>query len=249
MNRYFAIVLIFLSYRIANAQSPSPADLTLTVVVRDLLIKHIPKPLVETHENWDKQREVTVGVKLHRYRLETQRDLRNDGHWHRLKIAARDPENTMMLSLSNMVSEESGRMTFDATISTLVELNFEQQLWKSGIRLLSTETRAGAMAVVRLQCEATNRFEFKPGTAVPELVLRFRVTQADVFVDRIVVERALGMNGLPARTIGETVQKLVKRFQPDLERKLLDRANEDVLKAADTKEIRIGFQKLFPIQQ
>ncbi len=151
----------------------------------------------------------------------------------------------MMLSLSNMVSEESGRMTFDATISTLVELNFEQQLWKSGFRLLSTETRARATAGVRLQCEATNRFEFKPGTVVPELVVRFRVTHADVFVDRIIVERTLGMNGLPARTIGETVQKLVKRFQPDLERQLLNRANEAVLKAADTKEIRIGFQKHF----
>ncbi len=249
MSRYFVILLVILTSHIANAQSSS-VDPAINVLVRDQLIKHMSKPLVETHENWDKQREVTVGVKLHHYRLETQRDLRNDGHWHRLKIAARDPENTMMLSLSNMVSAESGRMMFDATISTLVELNFEQQLWKSGTRLLSTETRARATAGVRLQCEATNRFEFKPGTVVPELVLRFRVTHADVFVDRIVVERTLGMNGLPARTIGETVQKLVKRlFQPDLERQLLDRANEAVLKAADTKEIRIGFQKLFPMKQ
>ena len=249
MCRYLAIVLIPLTSHFAMAQSVPSVDPALRVLVRDLLIKHTPKPLVETHENWDRQRDVIVSVKLHHYRLETQRDVRNDGHWHRLKILARDPENTMMLSLSNMVSEGSHRMTFDATISTLVELNFEQQLWKSGIRLLSTETRARATASVRLHCETTNRFEFKPGTMVPELVLRFRVTHADVFVNRIVVERTLGMNGLPARTIGETVQKLLKRFQPNIERQLLDRANEAVLKAADTKEIRIGFKKLFSVKQ
>lgn len=253
MYRYLAIVLLILTSRIATAQSLPPADPALTVLVRDQLIQYMPILLAETHESWGKQSEVTVGMKLVRTgafscRLEPQYAIRNEGHWHRLKIAARDPQNTMLLSLSNMKSEESGRMTFDATMSTLVELNFEQQLWKSGIRLIGTETRARATAGVRLQCEATNRFDYRPGTVVPELVLRFRVTHADVFVNDIVVERTLGMNGMAARTIGETVQKLVKRFQPDLERKTLDRANEAVLKAADTKEIRIGFQKWFAMK-
>ncbi len=254
MYRYLAIALITLTSNIATAQSLPSADQALTVLVRDQLIQHMPPLLAETHESWGKQSEVTVGMKIVRTsafscRLEPQYAIRNEGHWHRLKISARDPQNSMLLSLANLKSEESGRMTFDATISTLVELNFEQQIWKSGIRLIGTETRARATAGVRLQCESTNRFEFKPGTVVPELVLRFRVTRADVFVNSIVVERTLGMNGLPARTIGETVQNLAKRFQPDLERQLLERANESVLKAADTKEIRIGFQKLIPVKR
>ena len=254
MHRYLTFVLLTLTSNCATAQSSPSADPALTVLVRDQLIQHMPRLLAETDESWGKQSDVTVGMKLvctgtFSCRLEPQRAIRNEGHWHRLKIAARDPQNTMLVSLSNMKSEESGRMTFDATISTLVELNCEQQLWKSGICLLSTETRARATAGVRLQCEATNRFDFQPGTVVPELVLRFRVTHADVFVNGIVVERTLGMNGMAARTIGEMVKKLVKRFQPDLERKMLDRANEAVLKAADTKEIRIGFQKLLPVKQ
>ncbi len=86
MSRHFEILFVVITSHIATAQSLPPVDPALTVLVRDLLIEHMPKPLVETHENWDKQRVVTVGVKLHRYWLETQRDLCNDGHWHRLKI-------------------------------------------------------------------------------------------------------------------------------------------------------------------
>src|SRR5262249_15893932 len=65
------------------ADSPPSPDETqaLTVLFRDLLLKNLPDPIVETNHDWGRQKEFTVGVTWHGLRAAPRRGDRNDGHW------------------------------------------------------------------------------------------------------------------------------------------------------------------------
>jgi hypothetical protein len=232
-----------------SAADPAPDTTVLSGVLRDQLLKHLPAPLVETKNDWGKQREVTVGWKFRRagplrVEAEPQKATRNDGHWHRLTVTVKDPARTVALGLKDVKAPEEGRLTFAAHVGADVDLKFEQQVWKSGARLYGGETRARCRAAVALTCEATSRLERTPGSLLPTAVFRVRVTEAKLFYKDLVVEHTLGVGGDAAKVIGEAAHKLLTRFKPSLERDLLARANAAIVKAGDTKEIRVEFEKL-----
>jgi hypothetical protein len=231
------------------AAEPPPDTTALTAVLRDLLLKNLPDPLVRTSHDWGRQAETTVGWTVRRsgplrWDTEPRKAMRNDGHWHRLTVVAKDPPRTLALGIKDVVAPEDGKLTFVAHVGADVDLRFEQQLWKGGLRVYSGETRARCRAAVRLTCESTSRFDRKPGAVLPDAVLRVRVTAAEVFYDGLVVEHTLGVGGDAARLLGEAAHRLMKQLKPSLERDLLAKANAAVVKAGDTKDVRVEFAKL-----
>ena len=47
-----------------------------------------------------------------------------------------------------------------------------------------------------------------------------------------------------ALLIGQAVHRRMERWRPSIERDLLAKANDAIVKAADTREIRVGFSGL-----
>jgi hypothetical protein len=92
---------------------------------------------------------------------------------------------------------------------------------------------------MKLRCEATARFE-KTSSWLPELVYRLRVVNADVTYDDWKVTHVAGLGGELAEFLGDAAQKMVHELKPSLEEKLLAKAEASILKAADTKELRVG---------
>src|SRR5205085_2469644 len=135
-------------------------------------------------------------------------------------------------------------VTLEAVVAADADGSFEQQLWKGGVRLYSGETRGRCRATVRLACEATTRLDRKPGAILPDAVVRVRVTGARLFYDDLVVEHALGVGGDAAKAIGEAAHRLLTRFKPSLERDLLAKADAAIVRAGDTKEVRVEFERL-----
>jgi hypothetical protein len=124
-----------------------------------------------------------------------------------------------------------------------VRVYHEQQVWTAGVRLYSGSAQARLRAGLVLNCELTTRTE--NGTKLlPDLVCRLRVVQAKVYYDNLVVEHIAGVGGDAARLLGQAVQRNVGHLQPSLERRLLERAEAAILKAGDTKEVRIGLGRL-----
>lgn len=224
--------------------APGDEAEALTVVVRELLLKNLPDPLVEAGHDWGKQKDAVVGLTWHKLRAEPRRAARNDGHWEHLRVQAINPQQTLSLGVKNLASPGPGRTTFDAAIALDVRLTYDPQIWKSGIRYYSGETRARCRAVVKLVCELTNRTESRPGSVLPDVVVRIRVTDAEVSYHDLVCEHAAGVGGDAAKAIGEAVRAVLKKLKPDLERDLLAKADAAVVKAADTKEVRVEFDKL-----
>jgi hypothetical protein len=72
-----------------------------------------------------------------------------------------------------------------------------------------------------------------------------RVTEAQLFYEDLKINHTAGIGGDGARILGEAIIDSVKRFKPDLERELLDKANAAIVRAADTKEVRISVESLF----
>lgn len=216
----------------------------LAVLLRGLLLANLPSPLVEAPRNWGHQREVIVGLKWSGPKPSPQKSFRNDGHWQRVRLEAVNPATSLALGVNKYANPEPGKVTFDALIGLDTRLTYEQQVWKSGVRLYSGETRARCRAALRLSCEVTNRMEKRAGSVLPDVVLRVRVTEAEVFYTDLVCEHTLGMGGDAAKIIGEAIHNLLNAVKPSVERDMLARANAAIVKAADTKEVRVEFDRL-----
>ena len=78
---------------------------------------------------------------------------------------------------------------------------------------------------------------------IPDIVFRLRVTKAEVSYDNLVVEHIAGVGGSSARLIGEAARGALKACKPSLERDLLARVDAAIVKAADTRELRLGLGK------
>ena len=125
-----------------------------------------------------------------------------------------------------------------------VDLKFEQQLWQNGLRLYSGETRGRCHAALLLKCEIVSRTEKKAGSLLPDVIVRGRATEAQLFYQDLVIEHTAGIGGDGAKVLGDAAVHTVKQVKPDLERDLLAKANAAIVKAADTKEVRVSFDAL-----
>jgi hypothetical protein len=237
------------------AAAPDPAALLggnnpaeLAASLRSTLLTFLPTPLYEDHKHWGGQKEVTRGLKWKGegldFHAEPQRSLKNDGLWWRVKVTADDLEKTLVFEVRDVQRPEPGKMTFAAFVSFGTEIEYERQRWDAGHRIFSTSIRGRANVNLTLHCEATTRFEDK-GHLFPDTIFRMRVTSSDFRYEHVKFEHVAGVGGEAAKLIGEAARANLHLWKPSLEQKLVDKANAAIVKAGDTKEVRIGLGKLF----
>lgn len=258
MFRTLPILLLLAPLAVAQTSqvkaTASPADKGpdtkhLSDNLQKLLLANLPDPLVQTNHHWGEQKEVAIGIKWEkkgviRYRPEVMRDVKNDGHWERVTVEAVDPAKSMKLTVNNPRTPEAGKTLLDAVVQTDVRLKYEQQRWAMGKRVYAGETRAMCTAAVTMQVEITSRNEFAPGSLLPTVVLRVRVTEADLKYWDLECEHTLGMDGPAAKALGKAVHEIMKKVKPDMEKGLLEKANAAIVKAADTKEVKVELGNL-----
>ncbi|OWK38705.1 hypothetical protein [Fimbriiglobus ruber] len=236
----------------ALAPAASVDGQALSKVLHDLLLQNLPDPILESAHGWDHQKEILVGLKWRRegpirVKAEGQHAMRNDGHWQKIRVQGVDPARTLAVGVRDVKHVEAGKTTFEAMIGLDTRITYEQQLWKSGAKLYSGETRAKCRAALRLTCELTSRFDRKPGSFLSDIIVRVRVTDAELFYTNLEVEHTLGVGGDAAKLLGDAALKFIRQVKPSLERDLLARANQAIVKAADTKDVRLAFDKLLGI--
>jgi hypothetical protein len=251
----FSLAATLLSAQPPGAPMPRPkakkTDLVeaaaLTKVLRDLARKHIPDPLSKSNRNWGKQKAVTV---IHRHRdglrvwSEAVQELRNDGHWKRTTVRLPEP-GKLAIAVTELTHPEPGKMLATvAMVAERVDLRFEQQLWRNGLRIYGGESRAHCKGGLLIKAEVISKTEFKKGSILPEVTLKLRVTDADLFYEKLVVDHTAGLDGDAARFIGEVLIDLVKTFKPDIEKELREKAEAAVVKAVGIREFRLALDQL-----
>jgi hypothetical protein len=224
----------------AGPPKPDPATLlpalaggskdSLVGSLRGYLLHALPNPLYETDPS-----------KSHKARK--TRSARKQGIWRTVRIMAVNPSDNLIVDLRNVTSPEAGKLAFGVFLALDVRIDYHRQLWDAGIKLYDGSVRARARLKVTLDCEAITRLETN-GLLLPDVVFRLRVTRANVQLENVVVEHIAGVGGNAAKLIGDSLRSSLHRLHPSLERDLLARAGAAIVKAGDTKEVRIGLTQL-----
>ena len=251
MKHAIPLILTFALFAgTADAQTSNAAQTdALAKVLQPLLLDNLPEPLYDKKKNWGNQKYVTTGIRWERtgkFRLKPikQQAHRNDGHWQHITVYSIRPDKTLALGIQDLQYPEAGTATFTALLGMDVRIVYRNQVWKSGARIYGGETHARCRVAAKLEVELVNHIEMKPGNVLPEAVMRVRVTKANVYYTDPVCEHILGLDGEAARKLGAMVHKAVKEFVPDLETVLLAKANAAIVKAGDSKPVRVSFEKL-----
>ncbi len=207
-----------------------PEELKLAASLRELLLESLPDPLYVDAKHWGIQAKGPRGK------------MRNDGRWWKLKITRRG-HPAAALDVRDMRPVGKDRKAFTLVLDMPAQIDLERQTWLLGTRLYSGSTRARVMLHLTLDCEIETRLETPKDALLPDVVFRLRVIRSDFKHDAIVVEHTAGVGGDAARTIGDVVLAIVKQAKPSLERSLIAKANAAILKAGDTKEVRLSLSK------
>jgi hypothetical protein len=239
-----ALALLLAAAGSAIAAPPAPSTAQLSAVVRDMVVRSLPDPVVSAEDNWNHTR-----LAMHKLswrasdgtpRLKLEKSPKYHGHWKRVTVTAVDPAHTLQLALTDPVAAgPPDTVVFDACMLCPMKVRFEQQVWNNGLRVYSGETRARLTAALRLRCELTFRLEGKG--FFPEAVFRVRAVAAELNYTDLVVEHTAGIGGDGAKLVGELLVGTIRKVKPSLERDLLARANAAIVKHGDSKEVRLGF--------
>jgi len=219
----------------------------LTKVLRDLARKKLPDPISKSSQNWGHQKAVTI---IHRYRdglriwSEAVQEFRNDGHWKRTTIRLPDPDQ-VALAVTELTHPEPGKMLATVAVAAeRVEVRFEQQIWKNGLRLYSGETRAHCKGGLVLKAEVVSKSELKKGAFLPDITLKLRVTDADLYYEKLFVDHTAGLDGDAAKAIGDVLLDVVKAVKPDIEKELRAKAEAAIVKAVGIREFKLALDQL-----
>jgi hypothetical protein len=138
---------------------------------------------------------------------------------------------------------EPGRVLFTTFLSFDADVDYDKQEWNRGLRLYSGELRARMRVKLTLHCEATTRVEGEAKLLL-DTVFRLRVVDADFKYDNLVVEHVSGIGGEAAKLLGDAAIGGMHQWHPSFERAWMAKADAAIVKAGDTKEVRIGLSRL-----
>jgi hypothetical protein len=214
--------------------------------LRGFLVKAMPSPLYEDTRHWGLQKSVSEikwrgkGVHVHAEKVTV---MKNDGRWWKVRVTADRLPDTLVFDLRDARIVETGRMTFTAFVSFDTNAEYDRQTWHTGRRTYSGSIRARLRVKLTLHCEATAQLD-GGGGFLPDAVFRLRVLQAESGYDNLVVEHIAGLGGEAAKLLGDAAHGSIKQWRPSMERDLLAKANAAIVKAGDTKEVRVSLSKL-----
>src|SRR5262245_53735344 len=188
-----------------DAPANSPESLkALSASLRETMLRTLPTPLHEKVYNWGETEKTPSRIKWKGIKPKMVYTQKNDGTWKKLRIDAVDPAKNLSFAIKNIGSKGNDTTTFDVDVALLVSAHYHQMNWQQGSKLWDATADARVWVALRLQCEATARFE-KTGSWIPDLVYRLRVVKADASYGNIEVTHLAGLGGDLAKGLGDTL--------------------------------------------
>ncbi len=199
--------------------------------IRSYLLRELPEPLYDASPGWGRE-------------VRTWRGTKKDGLWRKIHVTALNPAHTLTFDIRDVSLRETGRIGFTALFALEARVEHRWQRWAAGVKLYNTSIRARFRVQVTLQCEATIDVGHDP-LLLPEAVCRLRATESHLQLDNVVVEHVAGFGGDAAEIVGNTIRRGLKQWHPSLERRLLTKAEAAIVRAVDTKEVRLSLTRLW----
>ncbi len=224
-------------------------DPYLSNLFRQILLTQIPKPLLKESIGWGEQKEFTTGVSLTHERPRLLpvpiKKTMNHGTWRKIEVFAHNPEELLRLSVDQIHPVGNNKMAFRINVTCPLKWNFEQQIWKRGIRIYSGQTRGRCLVGILLQCELESKIQKSKNSFLPAITFSPRVVKANLGYNQMVIEHTLGVGGEAAKFLGQSFFDLLKQIKPHLEGDLLNKANQGIVNTTNRKDIHLQFEKWF----
>jgi hypothetical protein len=219
--------------------------------LRGLLVRSLPTPLYEASLGWGHEVQAVRGLKWTGKDLPVHphimRGPKKQSTWRKIGVSAINPADTLVFDLRDVRAPETGRLLFTVFISLDARVELQQQDWEKGVRLFDASARARMRVQLTLNCEAVTRLEAGV-LLLPEAVFRLRVLRSHLAIDNVVCEHLAGVGGAGAKVLGSLVKGGLREANPGLERELLSKAESAIVKAGDTKEVRLSLFTLLKHQ-
>lgn len=200
----------------------------------------IPTPLYEGSDHWGDTKKSINGMKWAGGKPELQYADKNQGTWRKYQVTLDDPhQEHLRLQLHDVKNLGGNTLGFVIKVEADIGFEVEQQNWQSGVKFFDGKVRGKSTVKLSLQCES--KLSIEPGVSVlPVMKYRLRVVEAKVSYDHLVFSHVPGLNGSAAKAVGNWTVDAVNQLKPSLERKLVDKLTQKIVKAADTKEIQVS---------
>ena len=215
---------------------------SLDALLTQLAIKHLPQEYVDDRK-WGMQAERWDGVKFERKngRITTHRRWKtvNDGTWKKYSIRPRNPQQTLVVQLTNIreldEGQAGGRLGF--TVVGYGDVDFEAQIvdWKKGVKAFSISLEGHGSSQVEVDLELAIQVD---GLKFPpDLILFPRATDVRLQLDEFRIDRIGKVGGEIAQQIGREARKQLERKLPEQRQKLLEKINHELSKKEDGHRI------------
>jgi hypothetical protein len=237
------LTLLLLALPAASAQTApgAPSLPEIATMVKPLLVQMVPPVLYEKSRNWGHTVMAAHSVEWHGIEPRITKSPHNDGHWEKVKLMPLEL-GKLDFKLTDPVAVDADRQKFLAYVDFVAGIDYEHQLWERGVRLYSGETRGRLRVQAWVDIESSFKVDTTKGL---DFVFRLKATKATVRASHLVVEHTAGIGGSAAKLLGEAIEAIVKEAEPGLQRKLQEKIEAALVKAADTREVRIGLGSLF----
>lgn len=217
---------------------------TLQNAVATVVKASLPKPLYRGSSHWGETTPTPNGVKwvgdgvLKKPVLQYAN--KNHGTWRKYDVVLLEkaPE-PLKLRLDCLTPAGKNTLTFDLHLDADLHFTIEQENWNHGVKLFDGTARGTLHFTLRMKCES--KLVVEPGGGLlPVIKYRFRVVEATPSYSQLKFTHVPGLGGDAAEKLGKWAHEALQQWKPSLERKLIDKLTQRLLKAADTKEVQIS---------
>ena len=242
-------ILVFLQAPAADRMTPRPSQPANSQIspeqlerfnraLQGLLTKALPEPLYEKSTGDGNMASAVNGLKWRGFVPKVQYADKNDGTRRHMKLTSDNPAQNFHIEMKNWRLYDEGRATFDLQLKLAARMDFNEEHWTKGIKLYDGTVRARAKLWMVLHCESKMRIE--ADGFLPTIVYRLRVVDTEFGYTDLIFEHVAGLGGEAAKLVGDFAVDALRQWKPSIERKLREKLERSIMKAADAKEIRIG---------
>ena len=219
---------------IALAQEPNPTPVGTSSQQTDWLATVLHAAVPREYENrkqWNKTKDVVTGIGGKLFKPRVKRKKRNHGTWRRSLVKLVEPQKRLKLEMSEVERPDPSRQTFELSVRARVDLFFQQQEWRRGLKIYSVSGNAMADLEMDLDCEMAIVVE--PSLLVPTVILEPKVKNADIRVKRFKLKSLGEADGPVVREVGDLFEDTVRDHLRDKEKEIVKKINRSIEKRSD----------------
>ena len=213
---------------------------TVDALLTEIVLQQMPLQYSDDRK-WGGQEKRWDGLEFRNegIKLETKRrwKLVNHGTWRKYQARLINPESEFSIELERLCNTPDGKTAFDLNIAAELQLQGRQAKWIKGVQLYSFSAEGSCHVRITLSCQS--EIELDLNRLPPDLILKPRVTRAQLTVDEFRIDRISKVGGEVAQQVTHWVRGAIDEKVREEEEKLVAKLNTELKKNQDNLRLSL----------